>query len=129
MNFNRMKIQFLLSWVAFGLVSCLSGSGVSDDFESSGLKWIWSKDRMEEGAFKTQSEVVRKGHSAAMITLKPGDVLEFDESAPILKATKVISTEAWEQFGKQWKDPWPDHRSESVLDELRGPVELPPVTP
>ena len=61
--------------------------------------------------------------------LKPGDVLEFDESAPILKATKVISTEAWEQFGKQWKDPWPDHRSESVLDELRGPVELPPVTP
>ena len=76
MNFNRMKIQFLLSWVAFGLVSCLSGSGVSDDFESSGLKWIWSKDRMEEGAFKTQSEVVRKGHSAAMITLKPGDVFE-----------------------------------------------------
>jgi hypothetical protein len=55
--------------------------------------------------------------------LKPGNVLEFDESAPVLKATKTISPEAWEQFGKQWKYPWPDHQSESVLDELRGPVE------
>jgi len=62
--------------MAVGLVSCLSGNGVSDNFESSGLKWIWSKDRMVSTAFSIQSEVVRKGHSAAMITLKPGDVFE-----------------------------------------------------
>lgn len=58
--------------------------------------------------------------------LKPGDVLEFDETAPFLKATKTISPEAWEEFGKQWTDPLPGMRVEAVLDELRGPVELPP---
>ena len=58
--------------------------------------------------------------------LKPGDVLEFDENAPFLKATKTISPEAWEHFGKQWADPWPGRSLSEVLDELRGPVELPP---
>ena len=58
--------------------------------------------------------------------LKPGDILEFDEAAPFLKATKTIAPEAWEHFGNQWKDPWPERDLEEVLDELRGPVELPP---
>ena len=57
--------------------------------------------------------------------LKPGDVLEFDENAPFLKATKTISPEAWEHFGEQLQDPWPVVGVETVLDELRGPVELP----
>ncbi len=61
--------------------------------------------------------------------LKPGDVLEFDETAPFLKATKTISPEAWAKFGKQWTDPFPGMDVEAVLDELRGPVELPPVSP
>jgi len=38
--------------------------------------------------------------------LKAGDVLEFDENAPFLKASKAISPEAWEQFGKNRQDPW-----------------------
>jgi len=58
--------------------------------------------------------------------LKPGDVLDFDETAPFLKATKTISPEAWKHFAKQWTDPWPDLKVAAVLDELRGPVELPP---
>ena len=58
--------------------------------------------------------------------LKTGDVLEFDENAPFLKATKPISPEAWEHFGEQWQDPWPMPGVAAVLDELRGPVELPP---
>lgn len=57
--------------------------------------------------------------------LKPGDILEFDENVPFLKATKTISPEAWEHFGEQWQDPWPEMGVEAVLDELRGPVELP----
>jgi AbrB family looped-hinge helix DNA binding protein len=57
--------------------------------------------------------------------LKAGDVLEFDENAPFLKATKTIPPEAWEHFGEQWQDPWPVVGVETVLDELRGPVELP----
>jgi AbrB family looped-hinge helix DNA binding protein len=58
--------------------------------------------------------------------LQPGDILEFDENAPFLKATKTISPEAWERFGRHWKEPWPEMPTEAVLDELRGPVELPP---
>jgi hypothetical protein len=57
--------------------------------------------------------------------LKPGDVLEFDETAPFLKATKTIPPQAWEEFGKGWKDPWPDMTMDQVMDDLRGPVELP----
>ena len=59
--------------------------------------------------------------------LKPGDVLEFDETAPFLKATKTIPPKAWEEFGQGWKDPWPDTMNmDEVMDDLRGPVELPP---
>ena len=57
--------------------------------------------------------------------LKVGDVLEFDENAPFLKATKTISPEAWKDFGDLWVDPWPDLDADAVLNELRGPVELP----
>ena len=58
--------------------------------------------------------------------LKPGDVLEFDENSPFLKATKSIAPEAWNEFGKRWTDPWPTLSSEAVLDQLRGEVSLPP---
>ncbi len=57
--------------------------------------------------------------------LKPGDVIEFDENAPFLKAIKAIPTEAWEQFGKAASDPWGDMNVLEIMDELRGSVELP----
>ena len=60
------------------------------------------------------------------LRLKIGDILEFDEKAPFLKATKAIDPKAWEAFATTWKDPWPGLRTEEVLDELRGRVELPP---
>jgi AbrB family looped-hinge helix DNA binding protein len=59
------------------------------------------------------------------LNLKPGDVLDFDETAPFLKAVRVIPPEAWEKFGEGWEDPWPGKNMEDVLDELRGPVKLP----
>ena len=58
--------------------------------------------------------------------LKPGDILEFDETAPFLKATKTITPEAWAAFGEGWTDPFPGRDPAVVLEELRGPVELPP---
>ena len=58
--------------------------------------------------------------------LKAGDILEFDETAPFLKATKAIPAKAWEQFGTGWSDPWPGKPMDEVMDELRGPVSLPP---
>lgn len=57
--------------------------------------------------------------------LKAGDVLEFDEAAPFLKATKSIPPQAWSVFAAAWTDPFPSADSMGVLDELRGPVELP----
>lgn len=55
--------------------------------------------------------------------LKAGDVLEFDETAPFLKASKAIAPEAWEEFGKTWKDPWDGLETGEILDQLRGTVE------
>jgi len=49
---------------------------VYDGFEIPQLSNIWSKDRMVKGALEMQSGIVHKGHSAAMITLKTGDVFE-----------------------------------------------------
>jgi AbrB family looped-hinge helix DNA binding protein len=57
--------------------------------------------------------------------LKPGDILEFDETAPFLKATKTIAPEAWEQFGREASDPWKGMDLLQIMQELRGPVELP----
>ncbi len=59
------------------------------------------------------------------LRLKPGDVLDFDENAPFLKAVRTIPPEAWEEFGKGWTDPWPGKSVDEVMNELRGPVELP----
>ena len=67
-------------------------------------------------------------HVRNRLHLKPGDILEFDETAPFLKATKTIPPHAWEQFGKGWNEPWPDMAMDKVMDDLRGPVELPPIT-
>ena len=46
---------------------------VYDGFESPGLSYHWSESRMVLGAFRVQSQIVRAGHSAAEITLRPGD--------------------------------------------------------
>ncbi|NJM37191.1 MAG: AbrB/MazE/SpoVT family DNA-binding domain-containing protein [Akkermansiaceae bacterium] len=68
-------------------------------------------------------------HVRNRLHLKPGDVLEFDETAPFLKATKTIPSKAWEEFGRGWKDPWPGTMTmNEVMDDLRSPVEFPQKT-
>lgn len=64
-------------------------------------------------------------HVRNRLHLKPGDVLEFDESAPFLKATKAIAPAAWEEFGREATDPWPGMELLEVMESLRGAVELP----
>lgn len=79
----------------------------------------------------TQATLTSKGqitipvHVRNRLHLKPGDVLEFDDTAPFLKATKAIPAEAWEQFGNAAMDPWQGMSVLEIMDELRGPVELP----
>lgn len=60
--------------------------------------------------------------------LQPGDVLEFDENTPYLKATKAIDPKAWDEFGRDTTDPWRGRDIHAVMDEIRGPVELPTPT-
>lgn len=58
--------------------------------------------------------------------LKPGDVLEFEENAPFIQARKTIPPEAWANLNELWQDPHPDLTVDETLEDLRGPVELPP---
>jgi hypothetical protein len=71
----KLKI-FLLICGVITITACKSSVDVYEGFEKPGLSRIWSSDRMVKGAFKIQSDIVRQGQSAAMITLKPGDVFE-----------------------------------------------------
>jgi AbrB family looped-hinge helix DNA binding protein len=57
--------------------------------------------------------------------LKAGDVLEFDERAPYLKASKPFSREVMRQTIGRGKERGIRRTSAEWLDELRGPVELP----
>lgn len=82
-----------------------------------------------QATLTSKGQITIPVHIRNRLHLKPGDVLEFDETAPFLKATKTIPPQAWEQFGKGWKDPWPATMTiDEVMDELRGPVELPPMS-
>ena len=65
-------IIILLAVLSF----CRSQVDVYDGFETTKLSNIWSKDRMVKESLKMQQNIVRKGHSAAMITLKSGDIFE-----------------------------------------------------
>ncbi len=65
------------------------------------------------------------------LNLKAGHVLEFDESSPFLKASRVIAPEAWDQFRAESKkesikNPLAQLSSKEFLEEIRGPVSLPP---
>lgn len=58
------------------------------------------------------------------LNLQPGDLLEFDENASFLKASKAIPPDAWSNVRKNWNDPFPDLGAMNVIEELRGSAEL-----
>jgi len=61
-----------------------------------------------------------------ILKLKEGDRLDFDETAPFLKATKAVAPDAWDNFRAIWKNPYAGMPTGKALEEMRGPVELPP---
>ena len=70
------------------------------------------------------------------LRLKAGDVLEFEEDATVLTARRVIDPAEWDRGLKKlrtlWRQgdsahPWQDMNTRDILNETRGPVELPPV--
>ena len=60
-----------------------------------------------------------------MLKLKVGDRLDFDETAPFLKATKAIAPGGWDNFRAIWKNPYAGMPAVRALEEMRGPVDLP----
>jgi AbrB family looped-hinge helix DNA binding protein len=63
------------------------------------------------------------------LNLKVGDQLEFDETAPVLTARRVVDRGNWEKTLKAWQanadqaledHPWKNVSSAEMLDELRG---------
>ena len=57
--------------------------------------------------------------------LKPGDVLEFDETAPFIKARKPFNREAMQAVIGRGKGRKPKRTSDQWIEHLRGPVDLP----
>lgn len=61
--------------------------------------------------------------------LRPGDRIEFDESAPVLTARRVVDRKQWAEALSEWSDktrrqlaghPWEKKSSRQILDDLRG---------
>lgn len=71
----------------------------------------------------SKGQITIPGAIRRRLGLKPGHLLEFDETTPYLKATRVIDSEAWRHFGKKAKNPWPGLGSREIVDKLRGPIE------
>jgi AbrB family looped-hinge helix DNA binding protein len=68
--------------------------------------------------------------------LKVGDQLDFDETAPVLLARRVVDRRRWKKTLTEWQavaagslsgHPWLHESSATIVDDLRGgPAENPP---
>ena len=80
--------------------SPVSPIDVYDGFETSTLSNLWETSRFTPGAVQTQSEVVRAGHGAAKITVRPRDMFEAGQNGDLdserdelLEARRFVSHE------------------------------------
>lgn len=86
-----MAIGLLAVWGVWSLRSLQ----VVDGFESSDLSSVWSKSRFEPGSVRLQRQVVRRGHSAAEITVHPGDIYEEATSTDLASERAEILEQWW----------------------------------
>jgi AbrB family looped-hinge helix DNA binding protein len=63
------------------------------------------------------------------LNLKTGDRIEFDETAPVLTARRVVDREEWKSTLADWKKtsdqileghPWENQSAAAIVDDLRG---------
>jgi AbrB family looped-hinge helix DNA binding protein len=61
--------------------------------------------------------------------LNVGDQIEFDETAPVLTARRVVNRSEWEKAFGEWRNaaeksleghPWEKQPSSAIVDDLRG---------
>jgi hypothetical protein len=77
-----------------------NGSEVHDGFETPKLGDLWETSRFSPGAVEMESDVVRAGHSAVKITLRPRDMFEAgkggdedSERDELLEARRLVAKE------------------------------------
>ena len=77
---------------------------IHDGFEEPKLSSIWTAERMVPGAFSTQREIVRSGHSAAQITLRANDRFEAasDDGAASERDELTEAPRFWSQPGRTY---------------------------
>jgi len=59
------------------------------------------------------------------LNLKAGDVLDFDENAPFLKASKEVDVKRMRSVLGRGKHKLRGKSSKELIDEMRGPSEWP----
>lgn len=74
----------------------------------------------------TKGQVTIPHRIRRRLNLKPGQVLEFDERAPYVKATKVVALERMRSVIGMFKKELSGKTTEQWLETTRGPVELAP---
>jgi hypothetical protein len=108
---RTLLFAFVVLFLGGAAISLAAGDAAStvdvyDGFETPTLSTMWSTDRLVPGAVVMQTNIVRAGHSAAQITLRPSDKFEASlnggkdsERDELLEAKKLVSREgvAYEQ--------------------------------
>ncbi len=98
---NKLFSRFLLLVVLLlpGFIA-MAQLPVTDGFESKNLSKLWDTSRFAKGAVIMQDQVVKSGHSAAMVTVKMGEKYEAgndssaeSERAELLEAKKLVGRE------------------------------------
>ena len=96
---SNLVAGFLLFFAGVGRAQSTNVSGIDayDGFETAGLGKLWSTDRFEPGAVTMQTNIVRAGHGAAQITVRPGEKFEAgingnqdSERAELREGTKQL---------------------------------------
>jgi hypothetical protein len=103
------KLFFIIQVACFSILMADNSSAqidIYDGFESPSLSQIWDTDRFVPGAVEMQTSIVRAGHGAAKISVRPQDKFEAgingnkdSERDELLEAKKLTAKEnsAYEQ--------------------------------
>ena len=105
----RSALTSLLLLLAFPLPAQVQTKvDINDGFEGASLSDLWETIRLTPGSVEMQSNIVRVGHGAVKITLRPGDLFEpgvngdsDSERDELLESRRYVSVE-----GTNYESSW-----------------------